>query len=143
MAFCLASTRFRASLTSFAFLACATGATLFVFVGCAAHASSPVAPVVVVVGDVPTSALAVTATEPANVVGATRRAVGDEVDVEWNGSWWPAVLVASQPAGMWLVHYEGYGDDWDESVSETRIRERGIVEDDERMEDPDEDDGDP
>ncbi len=47
----------------------------------------------------------------------------DEVDVEWHGSWWPAVILEKRH-GRWLVHYEGYGDEWDEVVGGDRIRER-------------------
>lgn len=47
----------------------------------------------------------------------------DEVDVEWRGSWWPAVLLEPR-GGRWLVHYEGYTAEWDEVVTSDRIRER-------------------
>jgi hypothetical protein len=48
----------------------------------------------------------------------------EEVEVEWHGSWWPAVVVEKRGGSRWLVHYEGYGDDWDEVVGSDRIRER-------------------
>lgn len=51
------------------------------------------------------------------------RATGDLVDVEWRGSWWPATLLERRGA-RWLVHYEGYGSDWDEVVTIERIRDR-------------------
>ncbi len=50
------------------------------------------------------------------------RRPGDRVEVEWNGSWYAAVLLA--PRGSeWLVHYEGYEESWDEVVGDDRIRE--------------------
>jgi hypothetical protein len=48
-------------------------------------------------------------------------APGDRVEVEWRGSWWPAVLVERR-GQLWLIHYEAYGDEWDEAVAESRIR---------------------
>lgn len=45
------------------------------------------------------------------------------VDVEWQGSWYPAVVLDTTSEG-WLVHYDGYGDDWDEVVPRDRIRAR-------------------
>ena len=47
----------------------------------------------------------------------------DEVEVEWHGSWWPAVVMEKR-GNRWLVHYENYGTDWDEVVAADRIRER-------------------
>jgi hypothetical protein len=54
-----------------------------------------------------------------------RFANGDRVEVLWNGRWWPAVVLESRTS-RWLVHYEGYADDWDETVDADRIRERGF-----------------
>lgn len=54
-----------------------------------------------------------------------RFAQGDRVEVLWNGRWWPAVVLESRP-NHWLVHYEGYADEWDETVDVDRIRERGL-----------------
>lgn len=66
------------------------------------------------------------------------RASGDRVDVEWRGSWYPAVLLERRGDG-WLVHYEDFGDEWDETVGRARIRDRrGRLEETEV-----EDDGDP
>jgi hypothetical protein len=58
------------------------------------------------------------------------RVAGDLVEVEWRGSWWPAVLVERRRAG-WHVHYEGYSKEWDEVASTDRIRDRGA-----RVEEP-------
>jgi hypothetical protein len=64
----------------------------------------------------------------------------EEVEVEWHGSWWPAVVL-DQRGSRWLVHYEGYGSDWDEVVGPDRIRERradvGPNEPDEPEDEPD------
>jgi hypothetical protein len=49
----------------------------------------------------------------------------EEVEVEWHGSWWPAVVI-DRRGNRWLVHYEGYGTDWDEIVGGERIRERRL-----------------
>jgi hypothetical protein len=48
----------------------------------------------------------------------------EEVEVEWHGSWWPATLIERRGTQHWLVHYDGYGEEWDEVVAEPRIRER-------------------
>lgn len=48
-------------------------------------------------------------------------AVGQRVQVEWKGSWWPAVVVQAQP-GAWYIHYDNYDNSWDEWVGPDRIR---------------------
>jgi len=48
----------------------------------------------------------------------------DEVDVEWRGRWWPATVLDRKGSGRYLVHYDGYSDDWDEVVAPERIRVR-------------------
>jgi hypothetical protein len=67
-------------------------------------------------------------TEPA------RRGVGDEIEVEWQGSWYAAVIREARGGegdqGHWLIHYDGYGDEWDEVVGDDRIRERRTSHDD-------------
>jgi hypothetical protein len=66
------------------------------------------------------------------------RAAGDHVEVEWHGSWWPAVLVERRRAG-WFVHYERYSKDWDEVVSLARVRDRRVPADEPSIEPMDED----
>ena len=44
-----------------------------------------------------------------------------EVEVEWRGSWWPA-RIQSQEGGRYLIRYVGYGPEWDEWVTDARIR---------------------
>lgn len=48
----------------------------------------------------------------------------DEVDVEWRGRWWPATILERKTSGRYLVHYDGYGSDWDEVVGPERVRLR-------------------
>lgn len=101
-------------------------------VGCA-PARPVVAPIVVSVGAV--------ARTPAATVGASAVETAgfdahDEVEVEWNGRWWPAVVLERR-GRRWLVHYENYGSDWDEVVGAGRIRERSAEPDTDRDEDVD------
>lgn len=48
--------------------------------------------------------------------------VGEKVQAEWEGSWYPAVILKAEP-GRYFLHWEGYGDDWDGWVEEKRIRQ--------------------
>jgi hypothetical protein len=41
--------------------------------------------------------------------------------VEWKGRWWPADVLDAQD-GKYLIHYEGYGDNWDEWIALDRLR---------------------
>ncbi len=50
--------------------------------------------------------------------------VGDHVLVDWRGDEYPAVIVAIEGPAKFHVHYDGYSDDWDESIPATRIRSR-------------------
>jgi hypothetical protein len=47
--------------------------------------------------------------------------VGDRVRVRWRGSTYTATIQAMPGPGKLLVHYEGYGSEWDEVVPEDRI----------------------
>ncbi len=49
--------------------------------------------------------------------------VGDAVQVEWRGSWYPAKVIALGN-GKYRVHYDGYGPEWDEFVGPSRIKKR-------------------
>ena len=103
--------------------AVAVGVTSLLLAGLAGACarSVPVSvPTVVFVDGVSGGGIA-TSPEPANEAGSWR--AREEVEVEWHGSWWPAVIL-EQRGGRWLVHYEGYGSDWDELVGPERIRER-------------------
>lgn len=61
---------------------------------------------------------------PAGAKPATRYAAGTKVDVEWEGTWWPAVVREVDGDGIHHIHYEGYADSWDEWVSAKRVRPR-------------------
>lgn len=50
----------------------------------------------------------------------------DEVDVEWRGRWWPATVLDRKGSGRYLVHYDGFGEEWDEVVGPERIRLRTV-----------------
>jgi hypothetical protein len=52
--------------------------------------------------------------------------LGDRVRVEWHGSMYPASIVVVLGDDRYRVHYEGYGDEWDEDIPMSRIqRKRG------------------
>ncbi len=99
--------------------AVAVGFACLLVLGCARTAPI-VAPTVVVVGGVSGAGLGVSSAEPD--YGTIWKAK-EEVEVEWLGIWWPAVVLEKR-GGRWLVHYEGYAAEWDEVVSGDRLRER-------------------
>jgi hypothetical protein len=49
--------------------------------------------------------------------------VGQRVDVEWQGTWWDGEIIAVR-AGLYKVHYAGWGSEWDEWVEPSRLRKR-------------------
>jgi len=50
--------------------------------------------------------------------------VGDHVLVDWRGGEYPAVIVGVEGVSRFRVHYDGFSEDWDETVPATRIRGR-------------------
>lgn len=52
------------------------------------------------------------------------RPKGQKVQVEWDGKWYPAVVLEER-LGLHKVHYDGHEDAWDEWVSADRIRDAG------------------
>jgi len=48
-------------------------------------------------------------------------APGDKAQVLWNGSWYPATVRRAR-GGNCFIHYDGYGNNWDEWVGPNRIR---------------------
>jgi hypothetical protein len=102
--------------------AVAVGLASLLAVACAHRTPAIVAPTEIFVGGVNGEPAPVAEGESAERTGSWK--ARDEVEVEWHGSWWPAVVVDKRGAGRWLVHYEGYGDDWDEVVAAERVRER-------------------
>lgn len=103
----------------------AVGFTSLLAFGCVHGRNPPAVPTVVVVvdgvgrGQVP---LAPSFEAPEHAGPWVAR---DEVEVEWHGTWWPAVVMEKR-GGRWLVHYDDYSEDWDEVVSSERIRERQV-----------------
>ncbi len=90
------------------------GLPLLLLAACVPQSAPPAVPTTQIhVGDV--APAAPLETEPA------RRRIGDEVEVEWQGSWYAAVI-RERRGDQWLIHYDGYGDEWDELVGEDRIR---------------------
>lgn len=49
--------------------------------------------------------------------------VGDKVEVQWKGTWYPAQVLGVKK-GEWKIHYDGYESSWDEWVKANRIRVR-------------------
>ena len=87
--------------------------------GCATNARI-VAPTMIDVGPVEGRGLTTSAGEATSGGSWTTK---EEVEVEWHGSWWPAIVLEKR-SERWLVHYDGYGTEWDEVVGAERIRER-------------------
>ena len=52
--------------------------------------------------------------------------VGDQVQVEWEGGVYPAVIIEAAGPTKYKVHYEGFDEIWDEVVPRSRIK--GFVE---------------
>jgi hypothetical protein len=50
--------------------------------------------------------------------------VGDRVRVEWHGSIYPAAITSVLDSDRYRVHYEGYGDEWDETIGLNRIQRK-------------------
>ena len=48
--------------------------------------------------------------------------IGDRVRVEWHGQIYPAVIIAIVGHERYQIHYEGYGDEWNETVGLSRIQ---------------------
>jgi hypothetical protein len=50
--------------------------------------------------------------------------IGDRVRVEWQGHMYPAVITSIVGQERYRIHYEGYGNEWDETVGLNRIHPR-------------------
>lgn len=55
---------------------------------------------------------------------SNRYKVGDRVRVEWHGQLYPASITSIVGAERYRVHYDGYGNEWDETVELGRIQPR-------------------
>jgi RNA binding activity-knot of a chromodomain len=54
---------------------------------------------------------------------AQRLRVGGDVEVLWQGTWYPATIMKVGARNLqYYIHYKGYGNNWDEWVGTTRIR---------------------
>ncbi|MCI4624819.1 MAG: hypothetical protein L3V56_02545 [Candidatus Magnetoovum sp. WYHC-5] len=47
--------------------------------------------------------------------------VGEKVEVEWKGSWYPASVLDTSGSRC-FIHYDGYDNSWDEWVGPGRVR---------------------
>lgn len=68
-----------------------------------------------------------TSSTEAETLASANYQVGQHVQVEWRGSWYAATIVALLPGGQYHIHYDGWGDEWDEAVDALRIRTEGEV----------------
>lgn len=50
--------------------------------------------------------------------------IGDRVKVDWHRQFYPAVVVGIVGPKRYRIHYEGYGNEWDENVGRDRIQAR-------------------
>lgn len=50
--------------------------------------------------------------------------IGDRVRVEWHGTMYPAVIVGIVGQERYRIHFDGYGDEWDDTVGLNRIQQR-------------------
>jgi hypothetical protein len=48
--------------------------------------------------------------------------IGDRVMVEWHNHYYPAVVVGVVGPERYRIHYEGYGNEWDENVGAERVK---------------------
>lgn len=55
-------------------------------------------------------------TQPASSSSANR------IEVEWNGTWYPATVLETKKNGDAFIHYDGYSDSWNEWVPPSRQR---------------------
>lgn len=60
---------------------------------------------------------------------ARPREVGSSLQVEWHGTYYPATVLRMTHEGRVRIRYDGYGPEWDEDVTDERIRDRGESDD--------------
>ncbi|HVH42070.1 MAG TPA: hypothetical protein VM925_06990 [Labilithrix sp.] len=102
-------------------LRAAFGLATILLLGCVRAVPPISAPTLIVVERVGGSALPTASDTPVSADPSWQ--TKDEVEVEWHGAWFPAVIIEKR-GSRWLVHYEGYASDWDELVGPERVRER-------------------
>jgi hypothetical protein len=49
--------------------------------------------------------------------------IGDRVRAEWHGHYYPAVVIGVVGPERYRIHYEGYGNEWDENVGRDRLKQ--------------------
>lgn len=54
-------------------------------------------------------------------LSANAQNTGDKVQVLWKGSWY-AATVKEHKDNQWFIHYDGYGNEWDEWVGKERMK---------------------
>ena len=69
-------------------------------------------------------ATAASAAPPAATAVGTVFNAGDQVDVEWKGEWWKALVTQVSAGPRYKIHYVGWSESWDEVVGPERIRPR-------------------
>ncbi len=47
---------------------------------------------------------------------------GEGVLIEWEGSWYPGVILAVRPNGKYRIRYDDHSSDWDEDVPASRLK---------------------
>jgi hypothetical protein len=60
--------------------------------------------------------------KPVAAVVSKAHPAGDALFVEWGGSWWKATSIAPLGDGRTVIHYVGWGEDYDEVAKPKRIR---------------------
>jgi hypothetical protein len=95
-------------------------ASLLLASGCV-RATPAVSPTVIVVG--PATGSVPWAPPLDATAGGGGFETREEVEVEWRGAWWPAIVLEKR-GDRFRVHYDGWGSEWDEVVDSGRIRER-------------------
>ena len=56
-----------------------------------------------------------------NQVTVSTYSAGQQIKVEWNGSWWDAII-REVDGENYLIHYIGFDSSWDEWVGTNRIK---------------------
>ena len=55
--------------------------------------------------------------------GQAQWAKGQGVEILWGAKWWKGrILAVDEAAGKYRVHYDGWGDNWDEWVTPEKLR---------------------
>ena len=49
--------------------------------------------------------------------------IGERVKVQWHNHYYPAVVIGVVGPERYRIHYEGYGNEWDENVGRERIKQ--------------------